>query len=137
MKWLKGVVILIIDENVYVELENGRKAWATPRFKLSIREHVLVSWDYTNDKIGIITTKERWAQTDTKRTQVEASMVDSFQNPLGEVFEEELTDIVETSNEEMPTDRETSVVEGRCFPNPLGDEVDREIVVILRDDIKH
>lgn len=138
MKWLKGVVMLIIDENVYIELENGRKAWATPRFKVVIREHVLIAWDYTNDCIGTVSTAERLQTMPTERYRVEAKMVDVFQSPLGDTSEEELNDVAETSDKEMPTGEDTSEVDDRSFPNPLGEDegVDRNTMVDLRDDIK-
>lgn len=138
MKWLKGVVMLIIDENVHIELENGRKAWATPHFKLNIREHVLVAWDYTNNCIGTVSTAERLKTMPTERYKVEAKMVDVFQSPLGDMSEEELNDVVETSDKEMPTGKDTQEIDVRSFPNPLGEDegVDRDSMVDLRDDIK-
>lgn len=137
MRWLKGVVQATSANEVLIELENGKREWTTPNFKLSIREHVMVSWDYTNARIGTITTTERWAHTETIRDIVEErSMIDVFLSPMGEEFEGEVDDPAETSNviERSNEDEEMSMVD--VFRNPLGEDVGCDDVVDLRHDIK-
>jgi hypothetical protein len=139
MRWLKGVVIMTaatgFNESVLVELENGRKSWAAPHFKLSLREHVLIAWDYTNDCIGMITTKKRLDQMETERDKAEtASMGDVFRNPSDEVLEEDLNDLVDFSSSSFTEEsEEDSMVD--VFRNPSSEDVDRNSVVELRDDI--
>ena len=140
MRWLKGVVINTssINSVVQIELETGRRCWATPHFKLDIHENVLISWDYTNDRVNIITTKERWKHTDTERERIEARMnkIDGFQNPSDEELEGDLSDITETSSKQKPYEDEEN---SKCdvFQIPLGEDVDRDDVVLLRKDIQH
>ena len=147
MRWLKGVVINTMPSaarsthlTIEVELETGRRAWATPHFKLNVREAVLVSWDYTNDRIDFITTKERLAAADTEQTQaedlmIENSMIDVFQSPLNEELEGDLSDIIEPSSQQEPDrEEENSMVD--VFRSPLGDDVDCDSIVELRKDIK-
>jgi hypothetical protein len=137
MRWLKGVVQATSDNNVLIELENGRREWATPPFKLSIREHVLVSWDYTNARIGTITTSERWAHTETIRDIMEEkSMIDVFQSPMGEPFEDEADDPAETSNTFEVSDRDSEGSMVEVFRVPLGEDVGCDDAVDLRHDIK-
>jgi hypothetical protein len=138
MRWLKGVVCETHKTLIRIELENGRKVWATPHFKLGICEQVLVIWDYTNDCIGIITTKERWTGTETEQDKAEASsMVDDFLSPSDERFEGELDGLEIASNhifENETEDNSISMVD--VFPVPSHDEdVDLDSMVELRYDI--
>jgi hypothetical protein len=144
MKWLKGVVtktepfsVRTTSPTVQVELENGRRVWATPHFKLSLCEHVLIAWDYTNSCIGMITTKKRLDQMETERDKVEASsMIDVSRNPSDEVFEENLSDLGESSNSSLTEKgEEDSMIEIEVFQNPTCEDVDRDSIVELRNDI--
>jgi lactam utilization protein B len=137
MRWLKGVVMQIRDHIVLIELENGRKEWATPHFKLNLRETVLVAWDYTNDCIGIITTKERWESIETEQDKAEIEAVDIFPNPSDESFEGEPDDIEVPSNTVLNDEtEENSISMVDVFRVPLNDEdVDIDSIVELRHDI--
>lgn len=139
MRWLKGVVIQTSGQNVLVELDTGRRSWATPHFKLSAQEHVLVAWDYTNDCVGIITTKERWTGTETERDRVEASsMIDVSLSPSDEGFEGDINDIGEPSNINFTDEtEEDSMIDVDVFQNPSDEDVDCDSIVELRDDITH
>lgn len=138
MRWLKGVVLKRVGNLFLIELENGRREWTTPYFKPEIREHVLISWDYTNDCIGTITTKERVESTETIRDKVERSMweviVDVFRIPMNEGLDGDVSDITEiASKHELNTEEENSMVD--VFQVPLGEDVDSDDIVLLRDDI--
>lgn len=140
MRWLKGVVKETRRTTVRIELETGRKIWATPHFKLDVSEQVLIAWDYTNDCIGIITTKERWNSIETERDKVEgSSMIDVFLSPLDDEFEGDLNGSEVPSNRNLHNRTEesepTSIVD--VFPVPLDEDVDRDDMVELRDDITH
>jgi len=137
MRWIKGVVIMTANKAVLIELENGKKEWATPHFKLNIREQVLIAWDYTNDCIGTITTKERWENTETEQDKVEASsMIDVFQSPSDEPFEGDLNDLGEPSNNNFIDEaEENSMIDVDVFQSPSNEDVDRDDIVELRDDI--
>lgn len=139
MRWLKGVVISTskISSAVEIELDTGQRCWAAPHFKLGIREAVLISWDYTNNRVDTITTKERRAATDTERTRAEASMNEVFQSPSNEELEEDLSDTTETSSKQKPgRDAEyDSMVD--VFRNPTGEDVDCDSIVELRKDINY
>lgn len=137
MRWLKGVVISnsLISSAVEIELETGRRCWAAPHFKLEIREAVMISWDYTNDRVGFITTKERLTATNTERAQAETSISEVFQSPLNEELEGDLSDITETSSKQKPNEeKENSMLD--VFRNPLVEDVDCDSVVELRKDIQ-
>lgn len=135
MRWLKGVVIGRRYGSVQIELETGRKVWATPTFHLEIQEQVLISWDYTNDAIGALTTRERLNSMETPEERAENQISDVFRSPADEEFEGDVTDLDEPSDSGKPTDSESDVSEERCFPIPLDDEVDFDDVVLLKDDI--
>ncbi len=72
MRWLKGVVLNKKAGLIQIELDTGRRIWATPSFSTSIREHILVSWDYTHDCIKSITTPEKLAREETDEDIAEA-----------------------------------------------------------------
>ena len=139
MRRLKGVVLKTKKPEVLIELDTGRRVWTTPPFILTIQDHVLVSWDYTNDCIGTITTQKRLAGTETERDKVElASMFDVFQNPLDEEFEGDMSDTVELSNGYKVAQRkeEDSMIDIiDVFQSPLGEDVDCDSIVELRYDI--
>jgi len=140
MRWLKGVVQSTKGPEVLIELDTGRRVWATPPFKLFIQEHILISWDYTNDYVGIITTKERWASTETERDRIEeASMIDVSQNPSDEELEGDLSDLGKPSSttESTQGDEEESTSMFDVFQNPLGEDVDCDSIVELRYDFTH
>jgi len=137
MRWIKGVVCETRRTAVRIELETGRKVWTAPHFKLGIREQVLIAWDYTNDCIGTITTKERWKSTETERDKAEASsMIDVFRSPSNEPFEGNLNDLGEPSNNNF-IDRaeENSMIDVDVFQSPSDEDVDRDDIVELRNDI--
>lgn len=134
MRWLNGVVIDRRHNAVQIELATGRKVWATPDFHVEMRENVLISWDYTNDCIATLTTQKRLDSAETEQEKVEALESEAFRSPSCDEFEGDVSDIVETSSGE-PTEDESNVSEERSFPIPLDEDVDRDDVVLLRDDI--
>lgn len=134
MRWLKGVVIGRKHGLIQIEMETGRKVWATPPFHIGMKEQVLISWDYTTDNIGILTTKERLDSIETPEERAERQNSEVFQSPLNEESEGDVSDLVEISSGQ-PTDDESYVSEERSFPIPLDDDVDRNDIVLLRDDI--
>jgi len=134
MKWLNGVVMGRKHGLVQIELETGRKVWATPHFNLEMREHVLISWDYTKDCIAILTTKERLERLETEQDRAESEVGEAFRSPSCDESEGDVSDVVETSSGQQTTE-ETYVSEERSFPVPSVEDVDCDNVVLLRDDI--
>jgi hypothetical protein len=134
MRWLKGVVIDRKHGLVRIELETGRKVWATPPFHVGMKEQVLISWDYTTDNISDFTTKERLDAIETEQERAEVALSEVFQSPLDEDVEGDVDDLVETSSGQ-PTEEESDVSEERSFPIPLDEDVDCNDIVLLRDDI--
>jgi len=49
MEALKGIVIDTAHGLVKIQTETGTLFWIMPEHPLLIREHVRISWDYTND----------------------------------------------------------------------------------------
>lgn len=138
MRWLKGVVMKTNDLSVQIELETGRRFWATPNFKLQIMEQVVVSWDYTRNTVRHLTTNERLAQEESEEDKTELAKSEGFPIPMGEEFEGSVEDLAElTDNIIMPNEDTLAIMdsEERSFPIPLGEDVDRDDVVLLRDDI--
>jgi hypothetical protein len=135
MRWLKGVVIGRKHGLVHIEMETGRKVWATPTFHLAIQEQVLISWDYTEDNIGILTTRERLNSMETDQERAESQPSDVFQSPLGEEFEGDVSDLDVPTDSGNPTEEESDVSEERSFPIPLDEDVDPDNIVLLKDDI--
>jgi hypothetical protein len=142
MRWLKGIVCATADTSsaglICVELENGRKAWAMPPFNVDICDHVLIAWDYTNDCIGTITTKEILAKSETEQEKTEKAMGDVFQSPIDEAVEGDVEDIIDipSTNLSKGTEEENetlSMVD--VFPVPNDDGVDCDSIVELRHDI--
>lgn len=135
MRWLKGVVIDRKHGLIQVELSTGRKVWATPPFKLEMRENVLISWDYTNDRIRHLTTNAKLEKETSEREKAELAMSEVFRNPSDEAFEGDVSDLTEPTGSGNPTEEESDVSEERSFPIPLDEDVGRDDVVLLRDDI--
>jgi len=136
MRWLKGVVIDRRYGLVQIELETGRKVWTTPTPKLQMCEQVLISWDYTNDEVKHLTTKERLANKETNQDLKELAKSEGFPIPSGEVLEGDVNDLAEPTNDSIVLNKdEESESEERSFPIPLGEDVDCDNVVLLRDDI--
>jgi hypothetical protein len=140
MRRLKGIVCATADTNsaglVCIELENGRKAWAVPPFRLQMCEHVLIAWDYTNNCIGEITTKKRLETSETEQEKTEA-MSDVFRSPLDEAVEGDV-DVVDIPSTNLPNGTEEeneplSMVD--VFPVPYDEGVDCDSVGELRHDI--
>lgn len=134
MRWLKGVVIDRKYKLIRIELETGRKVWATPPFHIGMKEQVLISWDYTTDNISVLTTKERLDSVETPEERAERQNSEVFQSPLCGESEGDVTDLLETSSGQA-TEEESYVSEERSFPIPLDEDVDRDNIVLLRDDI--
>jgi len=126
MRWLKGVVIATAKDKVRIELDTGRKVWATPHFKLSMCEQVLIAWDYTNDCIGTLTTKKRWESLETEQSIREASTIDVFLSPVGDEIDGDLNGSEIPSNKKLrigiEDDEPTSMID--VFPIPTNEDVD-------------
>jgi len=135
MRWLKGVVIQTNKLSVRIELETGRRLWATPHFKLQIQEHVLVSWDYTGNRVRHLTTNERLAAEESEMDKTELAESEGFPIPMVEGFEGDVDDLAEPTNDTIVFNVDLEESEERSFPIPLGEDVDRDDVVLLRDDI--
>jgi hypothetical protein len=106
MRFVKGVVIRTSSKRALIGFDTGRHTWATPNFKVSVGERVLVSWDYTNDCIKDITTQDR---LDTK-TETEVS--EGFSLPMVERAEAQSEDEAE--------------VEAEVFSRPRGERAEAE-----------
>ncbi len=106
MRFMKGVVIRTSSKRALIGFDTGRHTWATPKFKVSVGERVLVSWDYTNDCIKDITTQDR---LDTK---AETEVSEGFSLPMVERAEVEPEDEAE--------------VEAEAFSRPMGERAEAE-----------
>lgn len=106
MRFIKGVVVRTSSKRALIRFDTGRHTWATPNFKLSVGEPVLVSWDYTNDCIKDITTQDR---LDTK---AETEVSEGFSLPMVERAEVE--------------DEDEAEVEAEVFSRPLGERAEAE-----------
>ncbi len=131
MRRLKGVVINKKDGLIQIELETGRRIWATPSFNISIREHILLNWDYTHDCIHSMTTAERLAQEETDEDIAEAEAgnlaIDNKEGGDNDVAEEK----GEAENEDfslplVEEDEDEAEVEGEVFSTPSDDEFEGE-----------
>ncbi len=114
MELVKGVVLRKESNRVLIELHTGHVVWATPNFKLALREEVLLSYDHTHSYIREITTQER---LDTK---AETEVSEGFSLPLVERAEAEVEDEAE--------------VEAEVFSPPEGERADAEAEVDQSDD---
>jgi hypothetical protein len=132
MKRLKGVVINKKDGLIEVELETGRRIWTTPSFNISIREQILISWDYTHDCIKSMTTSKRLAQeeTDEDRAEAETGNTTLYDDKGGGAETEEESE-TKTEGFSLPLveedeDEDEGEVEADVFSTPNGDEFEGE-----------
>lgn len=138
MRRLKGVVINKRDGLIQIELETGRRIWATPSFSISIREQILLNWDYTHDCIHSMTTPEKLAHEETEEDIAEAEagnlVIDNEEGGDNNIVEEK----GEIRNEdfslplvEEDEDEAEDEVEGEVFSNPNDDEFEGEAGAVL------
>lgn len=106
MRFVKGVVVRTSSKRALIGFDTGRHTWATPTFKVSVGEPVLVSWDYTNDCIKDITTQDRL------KTKTETEVSEGFSLPMVERAEVEPEDEAE--------------VEAEVFSRPMGERAEAE-----------
>ncbi len=131
MKWLKGVVLNKKDGLIQIELQTGLRIWATPTFHMSIRENILVSWDYTHDCIHSMTTPERLSREETNEDVVEAEggNLDINNKEGGDSDDEEQEGEISLEDFSLPLveeDEDEAEVEGEVFSLPLVDEFEGE-----------